>query len=176
MFFLKKKFWRSSRLHLNNFSNIMREIKLKITALKEKKYSFILPITPFSKPALLQCQEGTSARKRSPHQERKNGLSGISGCCTRVLLWFHPTQTSRAVVYRDIWEQEKSKYCQRQLLQLPVTCSVGKASRFHAKETCRFCRTPQLFTGFVPQAFMFTDNRCLCPFLLFPSCPQHNMG
>ena len=96
--------------------------QLKITALKEKKHSYILPITPSSKPALLQRQEGTSARKRSPHQEWKNGLSGhfpdLSGCCTRVLLWFCPTQTSRAVVYRDSWEQGE-----KQVLPKAVTAA-----------------------------------------------------
>lgn len=75
--------------------------------------------------------------------------------------------------------KEKSKHCQKQLLWLPGTCSVDKASRFHDKEANgqqSLCRTLWIFTSFAPQALMFTDARCLCPFLLFPSCPQHNMG
>ena len=102
-------------------------------------------------------------------------LDAAQGSC----FGFTPPRPAELWCRRTAGNKEKSKYFQKQLLRLPVTCSIDKASRFHAKDTIgqqSLCRTPQLFTSFALQAFMFTDNRCLCPFLLFPSCPQHNMG
>ena len=98
-------------------------------------------------------------------------LDAAQGSC----FGFAPPRPAELWCIGTAGNKEKSKYFQKQLLRLPATCSIDKASRFHAKDTIgqqSLCRTPQLFTSFAPQAFMFTDNRCLCPFLLFPSCPQ----
>ena len=48
------------------------------------------------------------------------------------------------------------------LLKKPVASTASA-------EPCRFHQ-------FCPTDFHVHDTSCLCPFLHFPSCPQHNMG
>lgn len=87
---------------------------LRIITQKGKRDCFILPGS--SHPPSQHCpkpRKNFPARKSSPHQVRKNGVSDEFaqhfGHCTKVPLQLHSTQTSKAETQRQLGTRKKSR-------------------------------------------------------------------
>lgn len=103
---------KGSGVHSKIFSNTVEQKNLRITAKEEREHSFLLSESSQPQRRYYSAPRGNfPAKMSSVCQERESGwatsFSSFSGHHMKVLLRFHPTQTSKAEMFN--WKKEEKQ-------------------------------------------------------------------